>query len=86
MGLFSKIFGGVTKLVGGLFDAVFGIALPSAPRIPVAPPPQKPLSPITNRATTEGIIRRPKRARASLASGPSRSLLNEETVPLGTTK
>ncbi len=54
----------------------------SRPR-PVAPaPPVKPISPVTNRATEEGIIRR--RRRRSLATDTNRSLLNEESEPLGT--
>lgn len=40
----------------------------------------KPISPVTNRATVEGTIR--KRQRSLIAEKP-KSLLNEETGPLG---
>ena len=54
----------------------------TTPRAVAPAPPVKPISPVTNRATTEGIIR--KRRQRSLANGQNRSLLNDETDPLGT--
>ncbi len=54
----------------------------SKPRAVAPAPVVKPISPVTNRATTEGIIRR--RRRRSLAGSTDRSLLNEENEPLGT--
>ena len=54
----------------------------TTPRAVAPAPPVRPISPVTNRATTEGIIR--KRRRRSLANGQNRSLLNDDNDPLGT--
>ena len=62
--------------------ALFGGGGRSQPRVVVAPAPEKPISPVTNRATVEGTIR--KRRRSLLAERPA-SLLNEDTQPLGST-
>lgn len=67
--------GFLTSLLGG------GSSKQAAP-LPVKP--EKPISPVTNRATQEGIIRDERRRRASLATKSTRSLLNDETIPLGT--
>ena len=64
--------GFITKLLSG----------GDRPSAPVPVKPEKPISPVTNRATQEGIIRK-KRQRASLATSTNRSLLNDETTPLG---
>lgn len=61
----------------GLITSLFKSPKTAAPA-PIKP--EKPISPITSRATQEGIIRR---KRASLATSTTRSLLNDETAPLG---
>ena len=59
------------------------ILSPPKARAPEPIVPEKPISPVTNRATQEGIIRKRKRSLATQGSGGG-SLLNEKTVPLGT--
>ncbi len=53
----------------------------SAPA-PLPVPVQKPISPVRNQATVEGTVRAQRR-RTSLANTSNRSLLNDETQPLG---
>ena len=67
--------------MGQVFSSLFGGGQRAAAPAPVAP--QKPISPVTNRATEEGIIRKKQRSLAVVAGSSNRSLLNEETEPLG---
>ncbi len=50
---------------------------------PQAPAPEKPISPITNRATEEGTIRRRRRRSLATADSSNRSLLNDDVDPGG---
>lgn len=59
-----------------------GFLSPKRAAAPVAPPPQKPISPVTSRTTVEGTTRRQRR-RSLATEGQGRSLLNDPVEPLG---